>query len=352
MKQSIAKRYRLTLSAVHMVYRLVNSTYSVKELTLRLTRLICQFVHAGSATVYILHEDKKRFAFAASFDNKINIMEDKPAQIKAIPEPIMAIALGEAVFEKDMIGLPLVTDDYLGALVVRRTSAATDFDEFDREMLAVFAEQAVTAIKNLQFQEQHERIILGSIKSIGQFIQKQSRVGLTHTPVYVQVVRQLAVELKASGELIKSLEYAAFLHDIGAIDVPYEILSKRERLTTEEMKIVRKHTKASVALIKPVEFLKPILPIIMHHHEKYDGTGYPSRLKKEQIPFGARLIALVDAFEAMVQGRPYKKAMSVSAAVEEIKLHRGTQFDPAIVDVFVRLSVTKKFRNLLSLLAN
>lgn len=352
MNISIAKRYRLTLSAVHMVYRLVNSTYSVKELTLRLTRLLCQFVHASSATVYILSEDKKRFSFAASYDNKINILHDKADILKNLPSNIMDIARGGAVFEKDIVGLPLVTDDYLGALVVRRNNGDVLFNEFDREILGVFAEQAVTAIKNLQFQEQHERIILGSIKSIGQFIQKQSRVGLTHTPAYVQVVRSLAVELKASGELIKSLEYAAFLHDIGAIDVPYKILSKREALSTEELRIVRRHTKASVALIKPVEFLKPILPIILHHHEKYDGTGYPSRLKKEQIPFGARLIAVVDAFEAMVEGRPYKHAVSVSVAIDDIKANRGTQFDPAIVDVFLHLCQTKKFRNLLSLLAH
>lgn len=351
MNHNISKRYRLTLSAVHMVYRLVNSTYTVKELTLRLTRLLCQFVQASSATVYILHEDKKRFSFAASFDNKINIMQDKAFELKAIPQSVMDIAMGAAIYENNIIGLPLVTDDYIGALVVKRVNHAEGFNEFDREMLAVFAEQAVTAIKNLQFQEQHERIILGSIKSIGQLIEKQSRVGLTHTPAYVQVVRLLGIELKASGELIKSLEYAAFLHDIGAIDVPYEILSKRETLSHEELKIMRKHTQQSVALIKPVEFLKPILPIILHHHEKYDGTGYPSRLKKEQIPFGARLIAVVDAFEAMVQGRPYKKAVSLSAAIDDIKAHRGTQFDPAIVDVFVRLSQTKKFKNLLSLLA-
>ncbi len=351
MSISIAKRYRLTLSAVHMVYRLVNSTYSVKELTLRLTRLLCQFVRASSATVYILTEDKKRFRFAASYDNKINILHDKASDLKGIPVNVMDIARGAAVFEADIIGLPLVTDDYLGALVVRRGQGEEKFNEFDREMLAVFAEQAVTAIKNLQFQEQHERIILGSIKSIGQFIQKQNRVGLTHTPAYVQVVRMLSVELKASGDLIKSLEYAAFLHDIGAIDVPYTILSKKDALSAEEIKIVRRHTKSSVALIKPVEFLKPIMPIILHHHEKYDGTGYPSRLKKEQIPFGARLIAVVDAFEAMVQGRPYKQPVSVMDAVDEIKACRGTQFDPAIVDVFVRLSKTKKFRNLLSLLA-
>ena len=99
-----------------------------------------------------------------------------------------------------------------------------------------------------------------------------------------------------------------------------------------------------------MEFLKPVLPIILHHHEKYDGSGYPSGLKKEQIPLGARIIAGVDAFEAMVQGRPYRSSLSVDAALDELVKYSGTQFDPKVVNAFVSLASQKKFRKLLSLL--
>ena len=126
------------------------------------------------------------------------------------------------------------------------------------------------------------------------------------------------------------------------------ILSKRGGLSPQEFKVIRQHTAQSVALISPVEFLKPVLPIILHHHEKYDGSGYPSGLKKEQIPLGARVISVVDAFEAMVQGRPYRSSLSVDAALEELVKYRGTQFDPKIVDAFVKLASQKKFRKLLS----
>ncbi len=345
-----AKRYRLVLSAVHMVYRLVNSTYSVDELTLRLTRLLCQFIRASSAVVYILDASKRHIVMVASFDNQINVLLDKPSQLKDIPPEVVSVTRGASIFTATCIGLPLIADDYVGAIFVRRQKNETPFDEFDREMLGVFAEQAVTAVKNLQLLRDHEQVILGSIESIGNLLKKQSRLGLTHAPAYMEVVKLLGEQLKVSHEGMKQLEYASLLHDIGVIDVPYDVLAKRDQLTPEEFKLIRNHTAHSVALIKPVVFLKPVLPIILYHHERYDGTGYPSGLKKEQIPLGARIIALVDAFEAMVQGRPYRSAISVDEAIAEVTRHSGTQFDPKIVDAFLKIASQRKIRKLLSLL--
>ena len=163
MNTPVAKRYHLVLSAVHMVYRLVNSTYTVKELALRLTRLLCQFVRAAAANIYVLDQDKKHFMFAASFDNQINVLRERPKDLKDLPPEAIRVARGASVFNAHTIALPLIADDYLGAIFVRRAGGDEPFNDFDREMLGVFAEQAVTAIKNLQFHQQHERVILGSI---------------------------------------------------------------------------------------------------------------------------------------------------------------------------------------------
>ncbi len=350
MKIPASKRYRLIFSAVHMVYRLVNSTYSVGELTLRLTRLLCQFIRASSASVYLIDPARKNINLIASFDNQINILRQKPKELKNVPPAVMAVTQGASVLEDHMLGVPLVGDDYIGALFIRRSRSQEPFEEFDRQMLSVFAEQAVTAIKNLQFHQQQEQIILGTIKSIGKMINKQMSM-TTHTPAYTKVVRLLAEALNVNEEGLRSLEYASLLHDIGVIDIPFTILSKRSHLTSEEFRIIRQHTAQSVALIKPVEFLKPILPVILYHHERYDGSGYPSGLKKEQIPLGARIIAVVDAFEAMMQPRPYRrKPLKFDRALVELKRKSGSQFDPKIVDIFVSLCRQKKFRNILSLL--
>jgi HD-GYP domain-containing protein (c-di-GMP phosphodiesterase class II) len=346
---SPSKRYRLILSAVHMVYRLVNSTYTVEELTLRLTRLLCQFIRASSASIYILDPVKKNIILIASFDNQINILRNKSKDLKAVTPEVASVTRGASIFTAECVGLPLIADDYLGAIFVRRSKGEAAFNEFDREMLSVFAEQAVTAVKNLQLNAAQEQVILGSIQSIGNLLKKQSRLGLTHTAAYPEVVKMLAEQLHVSREDLKQLEYASLLHDVGIIDVPYEILSKKSALTSEEFKVIRNHTAQSVALIRPVGFLKPVLPIILYHHEKYDGSGYPSGLKKEQIPLGARLIAVVDAFEAMVQGRPYRRAFSVEESLKELDKNSGTQFDPKVVDAFLFLSSQKKFRKMLSL---
>src|SRR5476651_510602 len=129
-----SKRYRLVLSAVHMVYRLVNSTYTVKELTLRLTRLLCQFIHASSASVYLVHPVKKNVIICASFDNQINIWLDKPQELKEVGEDVLGVTRGASILKEDCIGLPLVADDYLGAIFVRRGNTEETFNDFDYEM--------------------------------------------------------------------------------------------------------------------------------------------------------------------------------------------------------------------------
>jgi len=343
----LSKDSRQILSAVHMVYRLVNSTYNVQELCLRLTRLLCQFIKASYASLFILDASKRKLALVAIFNNKINILYEKKNEIPPITSKEKRVMEGYVVFEKHLIGLPLVADDILGAIFVKRKKGQPAFTTFDKVMLSVFAEQSVTAIKNLQFYEQQQKMILSSIKFIDKFLGAQAPQNRAHTPAYFHIVRHLAQRLNMGSDGINCLYYASILHDAGAIDIPYEILSKTSQLTPEEFKVIRDLPTKSAALIKPVEFLKPVLPIILYHHEKYDGSGYPSGLKKEQIPLGARILAVVEAFEAMIRGRPYRQRLTADEALEEIRKNSGTQFDPKVVKIFQDLYKQKKFRNYL-----
>ncbi len=344
------KKYKLVLSAVHMVYRLVNSTYNVRELCLRLTRLLCQFIHASSSSVYLLDPSREKVVLMASFNNKINIVGEKKIDFADLSPREREVALGASVFDERFIGIPLVSDDNIGALFIWRKRSEPAFEDFDQEMLNVFAEQAVTAIKNLQLLEQQQKVILGSIKFIGRMFEKQGKAVTAHAPAYCKIMKLVAEKLNMGRAPIESLEYAGLLHDTGAIDVPYDILSKTSRLTSDEFKIIRNNPARCVELIRPVEFLRPVLPIILYHHEKYDGTGYPSGLKKEQIPLGARVMAVVDAFEAMINVRPYKKTLSIDGALLELRRNSGTQFDPRIVEAFCELAEQKKFRKYLRMI--
>jgi hypothetical protein len=344
---SLTKKYKQIISAVHIVYRLVNSTPNLKELSLRLTRLLCQFVHASSASIYLLGPDRKRIVMIAVFNNEINILITNRRELSRVSAKERSITQGNSLFEGRLMGMPLITEECIGAIVIKRNAREAFFDDYDREMFTIFAEQSVTAIRNLQFSEQQQKILLETMRLVRSLLARQGPHIRAHSPVYFNIVKAIAKRFRMGQEAVNNLYYASVLHNAGAIDVPYQILSKRSQLTREEFKLIRDLPKKSAELIKPIDFLRPILPIILYLHEKYDGTGYPSGLRREQIPLGARIMAVVDAFESMTQGRPYKKRLSVEAALKEVRRNSGTQFDPQVVDVFLKLAQGKIFRKYL-----
>ena len=188
----LTKKYRLVLSAVHMVYRLVNSTYNVQELTLRLTRLLCQFVKADSSWIYILEPKSKKLLLKAVFNNQINILIDKKKDLAKITKEEQKVLLGYSICNKHLLALPLVADETIGAIFIKRKRNESGFTEFDREMLSVVVEQSVTAIKNLQLYQEQQKVILGSIEFIGKLLRRHGHSSaLTHTPPILRLLKIL-----------------------------------------------------------------------------------------------------------------------------------------------------------------
>ncbi len=134
---------------------------------------------------------------------------------------------------------------------------------------------------------------------------------------------------------LRQIARGAFLHDIGKMGVPDQILRKPGPLTAEEREIMRKHCEIGYAVLQRIPFLKEAAEIVLSHQECYDGSGYPRGLKGEQIPVGARIFAVADTLDAMISDRPYRKALPISAAREEIERFSGRQFDPRVVEVFM-----------------
>lgn len=149
--------------------------------------------------------------------------------------------------------------------------------------------------------------------------------------------RYLALRAGFPPALIPSLEQGALLHDIGKIAVADAILLKPGKLTKEEWVEMRKHPAAGDEILKRVPFLRPASAIVRHHHERFDGTGYPDGLKGAEIPLGARLFAVADTLDAMTSDRTYRKGPGFEAAREEIERHSGKQFDPHIVELFLKV---------------
>lgn len=133
------------------------------------------------------------------------------------------------------------------------------------------------------------------------------------------------------------LTLCGLLHDVGKVQIPDEILEKPDRLTPEEYEIMKTHVENSTKMIRYLPHMDYVIPAVLGHHERYDGTGYPRGLAGEDIPYMARILTIADCFDAMTARRPYKNPLSVSYAVSELKKNSGTQFDPELVDVFIRL---------------
>jgi HD-GYP domain-containing protein (c-di-GMP phosphodiesterase class II) len=138
-------------------------------------------------------------------------------------------------------------------------------------------------------------------------------------------------------ELIKQ---AAMLHDLGKIGISENILLKKGKLNKREFEEIKKHPQIGADIIRPIQFLHALIPFIFYHHERWDGKGYPSGIKGEDIPIGARIIAIADVYQALISDRPYHKAFTKAKAIDMIKKSSGTQFDPRIVNNF--LTVIKK----------
>jgi putative nucleotidyltransferase with HDIG domain len=150
------------------------------------------------------------------------------------------------------------------------------------------------------------------------------------TAMTIVIARAMGV---AEAEL-RQIARGAFLHDIGKMGIPDSILRKPGPLTPEETTIMRTHCDIGYQVLERIPFLREASEIVLSHQEKYDGTGYPRNLKSEQIPIGARIFAVADTLDAMISDRPYRRALPMGAAKEEIRNHAGTQFDPKVVEVF------------------
>ncbi len=203
----------------------------------------------------------------------------------------------------------------------------------EKQRLAWENEKLLESLKERR--QQLEQAHLATLSALAATIDARN----CHTSQHSEHVTKYSLEIARSVKLSKGereeLEQACRLHDIGKIAIPDSILGKPGKLTEDEWVVVKTHPARGADILESLEFLTHIIPLVKHHHERYDGSGYPDKLSGEAIPLGARIMAVADAFDAMTSDRPYRKPFKREKALEEIKRNTGTQFDPALVESFV-----------------
>ncbi len=182
-----------------------------------------------------------------------------------------------------------------------------------------------------------EKELLNSIRTLISVINAKDRYTYGHSERVTEYAVKLAKKIKLPENEIKLLKYAAFLHDIGKIEIERDILNKPGLLNEKEWDILKQHPRWGSDIVKPVSQLCPAVPVILYHHENYDGSGYPEGIAKDNIPILARIIRIVDSFDAMTSHRTYKTNMSFEEAITEIRRCSGTMFDPQLANEFIEL---------------
>ncbi|MBI4734266.1 MAG: HD-GYP domain-containing protein [Rubrobacteridae bacterium] len=225
----------------------------------------------------------------------------------------------------------------LFGLLCALTSKENLFNQHNLQLLLTVTSLSSTAAYNTFLFNQLESLYIETVKAFVKAIEAKDSYTRGHSENVALYATIIAQELGLDRIRINKLRTAALLHDIGKIGIKEEILNKPARLNAEEYEHIKMHPQISFQILRHMPNLKDLATIVLHHHEKYDGTGYPEGLVGENIPYEARILAVADAFDAMTSSRPYKQAVITDTACNELLKGKGTQFDPQIVDAFVEI---------------
>jgi len=335
------------------VTKFVNSTLELDRLLNSILQISTETLNAEAGSIFLLDEEKEDLVIAAATG-------EKKEKIKEIRVPVGVGVVGWVVREekpvliadaqkdprfykqadqktefvtKSIIAVPLKTKDKVtGVVEVLNKKNSELFNEEDMNLLQALANQAAVALENAKLYENLRQLFLNTVKTLAAAIETKDIYTRGHSERVTDFSILIAKVLGFSDKELEDVRLAAILHDIGKIGVDESILRKPAKLTSEEFDEVKKHPGYGAKILESIPQLKEIIPAIQHHHERYDGNGYPEGLAGKDIPYIARIISIADTFDAMSSDRPYRKGLPFDTCIEEIRRCAGTQFDPDITE--------------------
>jgi putative nucleotidyltransferase with HDIG domain len=239
---------------------------------------------------------------------------------------------------KDSVVIPLKPrETMLGVIQVCNKKGNSSYSYEDMDLLKILGSQIAFVIQNAELFNNLEKAYLDTLSALTNAIDAKDSYTRGHSDRVTELSVRLAKEAKVENTDLEKIRLGGMLHDIGKIGIPENILNKPGRLDDHEFEVIKSHPVMGVSILGGVEFLQNVVPIIKHHHERYDGNGYPDKLKGGDIPFLARIVSIADTYDAMTTNRPYRKALTIEESLKEIERCKGTQFDPELADLFVKM---------------
>jgi HD-GYP domain-containing protein (c-di-GMP phosphodiesterase class II) len=249
---------------------------------------------------------------------------------------------------RQIIAVPLQRqDEVLGCLFGLDKTAGDEFDSVDAKLLNSIANESAIYLENARLFEDVHGLMMGLLHALTSAVDAKDAYTCGHSERVALLSRRLAKEIRLPDSHVDRIYMAGLLHDVGKIGVPEAVLQKTGRLTNEEFEQMKRHPGIGARILSDIKQVEDIIPGVLHHHERYDGKGYPAGLAGQSIPLMGRIICLADCFDAMTSNRTYRRALPLEVALSEIRRCSGTQFDPGLAEAFLRIGLDQ-FRELLA----
>jgi len=373
----------------NVLSRALNPTVNEEEIVRILLEGLAGIIKFDIAGLLILNKQSKKLFIKANVPISKSVVESMKKNLLELTDSLTKNSLdgneiietinipkGKATRHKvnSHLDAPVLTKGkFLGVLNLG-SFEKENFSSRDSQNISSFVSRGAVAFENAMLYGDLRRTYFSIIKALTSAIEAKDEYTQGHSVLVSKYSVAIAAEMGFSASKIESIQIAGLLHDLGKIGVPEEILSKKGKLTDNEYEIVKTHPGIALKILEPVEFphfvseqhLPEALPgltmdlfvgadfssevklMIYHHHEKFSGGGYPQGIKGEEIPLGARILSVADTFEALTADRPYRKAFSLGKAIKVLRQISGSQLDPKIVEVFIKVIKKKGVKALQS----
>jgi putative nucleotidyltransferase with HDIG domain len=243
---------------------------------------------------------------------------------------------------KSFFVFPLFIKQMLSGIIALGYQKPPSYDQEDITHVRRLADQVAVSLSNTRLVEELEQLHWGTLTALARAIDAKSRWAAGHSERVTKLVLKIGSVLGLSSEELDVLHRGGMLHDIGKIGVPADILDKPGKISEREKDFIREHVRWGARILEPISAFAEIMPIVLQHHERFDGSGYPEGLAGEAIHLNARILAVADTFDALTSHRPYREAIGREQAIEIIKEGAGSQFDPKIVLAFLEVMTAER----------
>lgn len=335
---------------------IINSSLDTMEIRERSIEAAAKLVDAETGSLLLIDEETGELFFEVALGSKgkhIKTMRLKKGEgiggwvaehgeslilnnVQSDPRFFKGADTKSNFITKNMICVPVKTKEKILGVLEAINKQSGDFTDEDMEILTALSNQVAVAIENAGLYQELKETFYGTAQALAETIEKRDPYTGGHTKRVMNYSLAIGRVMGLEKSEMENLKLAAILHDIGKIGIRDDVLLKPGKLDQEELSIMNMHPRYGAEILNHVKKLKEVIPGMRSHHEKYNGDGYPDKLEGDKIPLIGRIIAVADTFDAMITDRPYRKALSVETALEEIRKCSGKQFDPEVAKAFLK----------------